>query len=245
MRSGSTLLLHLLMTNPEVSALGERNAVYANRTDLVRLAMAARRANRAPFQRLRYVADQLNHNQFTPNSALLCDPRVRILFIVRQPEASLGSLLELSRTYYQEAWSPARAVEYYEQRLEALIGIGECLPSSTQAALVKYEALIQTPDETLEGLRQFLALRQGFSKTYDIYPFTSTRGDPGPNITAGRIVRKGPSAHTYLSAADLERAVKAYERCAGALARFAVPPSGTPGEQSVVSACEPPGATRA
>ncbi|HUA89621.1 MAG TPA: sulfotransferase, partial [Steroidobacteraceae bacterium] len=31
MRSGSTLLLHLLMTHPQIAAVGERNAVYRRR----------------------------------------------------------------------------------------------------------------------------------------------------------------------------------------------------------------------
>src|SRR5580658_6689096 len=93
MRSGSTLLLHLLMTNPEVSAMGERGAVYASRADLARLTIAARIARRSPFRRLRYVVDQVNHNQLTPNSRLVQDPRIRILFLLRRPERTIASIL--------------------------------------------------------------------------------------------------------------------------------------------------------
>src|SRR5580658_860179 len=97
MRSGSTLLLHLLMTNPEVSAMGERGAVYASRADLARLALATRWAHRSPFRHLGYVADQVNHNQLTPNLSLLKDPRVRVLFLLRRPELTLACILELYR----------------------------------------------------------------------------------------------------------------------------------------------------
>jgi hypothetical protein len=223
MRSGSTLLLHLLMTNPEVSAMGERGAVYASRADFARLALATRLAHPSPFRRLRYVADQVNHNGLTPNFSLLQDPRVRVLFLLRRPELSLASILELYRDHYQQPWSASRAVDYYVERLGVLMKLGESMPSPMCAALIPYETLTESPQETLEAIRSFLRLRQGFSRTYDTYPFTGTHGDPGPNIATGRIIiRKEPSTHVHLGASELERATKAYIRCGGALARFAL-----------------------
>src|SRR5262245_57001546 len=49
MRSGSTLLLHILLTNPEVIGCGERNAVYRSPEDFDKLEIASRFAQRAPF----------------------------------------------------------------------------------------------------------------------------------------------------------------------------------------------------
>jgi hypothetical protein len=220
MRSGSTLLLHLLMTNPEVSALGERGAVYNSRADLARLAIASRVARRSPFRRLRYVADQVNHNHLTPNSRLLRDPRVRILFLLRRPELTIASILELYRTHYRQAWSPSQAVDYYVERLGALTELGEGPASPICAALVSYETLTDLPQETLEAVRVFLGLRQGFTQTYTTHSFTGTHGDPGPNIAAGRIVHKPRTTQAGLNASELERATRAYDRCRSALARF-------------------------
>jgi Sulfotransferase domain len=222
MRSGSTLLLHLLMTNPEVSAKGERGATYGSRADLARLALATRMAHRSPFRLLRYVVDQVNHNHLTPNTGLLHDPRVRILFLLRRPESSLASILELYRAHYPEAWSPARAVEYYVERLAALMKLGDGLASPKCAALIRYETLTESPQETLKALRLFLGLRQEFSHTYDTYSFTRTYGDPGPNIAAGRIIRSVPTTQIHLSESELERATKAYLECGAALDRFAL-----------------------
>jgi hypothetical protein len=222
MRSGSTLLLHLLMTDPEVSALGERGAVYASRADLARLAIASRIARRSPFRRLRYVADQVNHNQLTPNSRLLQDPRVRILFLLRRPERTIASILELYRTHYRQAWSPSQAVDYYIERLGALTELGESLASPICAALIPYETLMDSPQETLEALRLFLGLGQGFTQTYITYSFTGKHGDPGPNIAAGRIIHKAPTTRVDLNVSELERATRAYDRCRSALARFAL-----------------------
>jgi hypothetical protein len=228
MRSGSTLLLHLLMTNPEVSAMGERGAVYASRADLARLALATRWAHRSPFRHLRYAADQVNHNQLTPNFSLLKDPRVRVLFLLRRPELTLASILELYRAHYQQPWSASRAVDYYTERLGALMKLGDSMPSPKGAALICYETLMESPAGTLEALRSFLGLRQGFSQTYDTYSFTGTHGDPGPSIASGRIIRKEPAAHIDLSVSELERATQAYVQCSGALARFALLSGQTP-----------------
>ena len=92
----------------------------------------------------------------------------------------------------------------------------------TCAALIYYETLTESPEETLEALRAFLGLRQGFCQTYDTYSFTGTHGDPGPGIATGRIVRQSPATHIHLSAPELERATEAYFRCSSALARFAL-----------------------
>jgi hypothetical protein len=222
MRSGSTLLLHLLLTNPEVSALGERGAVYTSRADLARLAIASRLARRSPFRRLRYVADQVNHNQLTPNSRLLQDPRVRILFLLRRPELTIASIVELYRAHYRQAWSLSQAVDYYVERLGVLMELGESLASPVCAALIPYEALTDLPQETLEALRRFLGLRQGFTQTYATYAFTGKHGDPGPNIAAGRIIHKAPTTQVHLDVSELARATRAYDQCRSALARFAL-----------------------
>lgn len=223
MRSGSTLLLHLLMTNPEVAALGERGAVYACRADFARLAVAARLARRAPLRRLRYVVDQLNHDQLTPDAGLLQDPRVKVLFLLRRPQPSVSSIVELYRVHYEEGWSVSRAVDYYVGRLGALTRLAQGLSGPTGAALIRYESVLESPQRTLEALRLFLGLRQGFTETYATHRFTGRSGDPGPRIGAGRIVSQRPVAPLDLDVSELERAAAAYDQCSKALGRFELP----------------------
>jgi hypothetical protein len=222
MRSGSTLLLHLLMTNPEISAVGERGVVYASRADLARLALATRAMQLAPFRRLRYVADQVNHNHLTPSSSLLQHPRVRVLFLLRRPEDTVASIVQLYRVHYEQPWSTSRAVAYYVERMAALAKLGESLADVERAALIRYETLTQSPQPTLEALRLFLGLQQGFSQTYETHSFTGSHGDPGPHIAAGRILtHRQPEPHVDLSQAQLQQITEAYVRCNEALARFA------------------------
>jgi Sulfotransferase domain len=218
MRSGSTLLLHLLLTNPQIAACGERNARYDSVADLAHLALTARLTLRWPLRPLRYVADQVNHNGFTPNPALLLSRRVRVLFVLREPRSAIASLLELSRIHYEQAWSAAQAVEYFVTRMEGLADLGGPLRDPKRAALVRYEALISQPQRVLEALRQFLNLPVGFSASYATHDFTGKRGDPGPKISAGRILAPSNAPAVELEAPELARLVAASARCHAALA---------------------------
>jgi hypothetical protein len=223
MRSGSTLLLHLLMTNPEISAVGERGKVYACRADLARLRIAARLAHGSPVRHLRYVADQVNHDHLTPDACLLREAEIRVLFLVRQPEATIASIVDLYRRYHPLPWSVPQAVDYYVQRLETLARLAAALPGRMSAALVRYEDLIAWPDETLEALRRFLQLAHGFSRTYRIHRFTRTYGDPGPNIATGRILSSTAGAAVDLSEYESGHVRNAYAQCRVALEPFALP----------------------
>ena len=222
MRSGSSLVLHVLLTNPEVTAMGERNALYAHPGDFARFGVAMRLAQGLPFKALRYVVDQVNHNALTPDDHVLRDSRVRILFILREPEATITSLLKLSRHYYENAWSVSLATDYYVDRLARLTDIGHAISSDAAAAFIRYESLTQQPTQTLEALSSFLGLARGFSASYPIHSFTRTRGDPGPLIASGRIVPNATVPAPELSGAASRALTDAYRRCEAALARFSL-----------------------
>ncbi len=220
MRSGSTLMLHLLMTNREVSAAGERGVPYASRADLARLAMAVRMKHRSPLRVLQYATDQVNHNHLTPSAQLLQDPRVRILFLLRRPKPTITSIVHLYRTYHPQPWSVPRAVDYYVERLQGLTRLAETLHHARRAALIQYETLTAAPVETLQALQVFLGLAHGFSRSYETYAFTGTHGDPGPHIASGSVLTATGTADVDINESELERADQAYDRCRKALAGF-------------------------
>lgn len=223
MRSGSTLLLHLLLSHPQIAGLGERGASYRSVTDLGRLAIATRLRRRMPLRPLRYVADQVNHSRFTPNVSLLEDPRVRLLFLVRHPAASLASLLDLTRTYY-EPWSVAQAVDYYVERVDSLAGYARSERVRSHGAFVTYEDLTERTQETLSCLQFFLGTEPNFEPTYRLQDFTGKRGDPGANIASGRVRRAAPKNTSELPAQEVERAMRSYRRCLEVMSPLALLP---------------------
>jgi hypothetical protein len=222
MRSGSTLLLHLLLTHPEFAALGERNVPYATAGDLARLALAARRTGTPAFRRLRYVVDQLNHNRLIPEPALLESPRLRVVFLLREPYSALASLLELSRAYYGGSWAIRDAVAYYVARLEGLTDLATRIGAPQRVAWVEYESLTATPEEILEALRVFLGLNVGFSSHYPTQPFTGQRGDPGTKIAAGRVLSGSQAPPVEFTVEQRSELRAVYARCRAALTPFAL-----------------------
>jgi len=223
MRSGSTLLLHLLINHPQIAGLGERGACYRSVTDLGRLALATRWHGRMPLRPLRYVADQVNHSRFTPNVTVLEDPRVRLLLLVRHPAASLASLLHLTRTYY-EPWSVAQAVDYYVERVDTLAGYARAERVRAHAAFLTYDDLTERTQETLSRLQFFLGTEPNFEPNYRLHNFTGKRGDPSANISSGRVRRAVPQNTYELPAQEVERATRSYQRCLEALAPLALLP---------------------
>jgi len=216
MRCGSTFLLHILLTNPEIIACGERNAPYKSPQDFDKLEIFARIGQRVPFRRVRYVVDQINHDHITPNLELLQAERVRCIFLIRDPKETIRSILDLTRTFY-EPWTVQRAVDYYCRRLETLSGYATRLGTGGQA--LSYHDLIYDTPSTLRRLESFLGLNQELREHYNIHGFTGKRGDPSGNIFRGRVVRNQGFRPVDIPAPELERAQQAYESCTRTITR--------------------------
>lgn len=222
MRSGSTLLLHLLLTHPEIIGCGERNACYRTQEDLDRLAVTARRGVRAWFKPFRYVVDQINHDRFTPWPELLGHPQLRLIFLIREPPLALASIVNLARDFYRGG-STAQATDYYVQRLNTLGRYAATCPHPDRATAVTYEDLVDRSQLTLERLQGFLDLETGFTEQYDLQPFTGRRGDPADKIRAGHIVRGPGPEPLEMPSVELDRAWQAYHACRQAMERLAQP----------------------
>lgn len=210
MRSGSTLLLHILLTNPRLIGCGERNAAYSSHLDLDNLEIEARIAQRAPFRRVRYAVDQINHDQFTPSCDFLKDERVLVIFLIRDPPSTIHSILELTRTFYGGAWTVESTVDYYCRRLRTLTERAAGIEGKQKAMALSYDALVDDTPTVLRGLETFLGLDARLREQYAIQRFTGKRGDPSEKIHAGHIVRRRVEPRNQIPPHELERATKAY-----------------------------------
>jgi hypothetical protein len=215
MRCGSTLLMHILLTSPEFIGCGERNAPYQSAVDLDKLELAARSQMRAPFRRARYVVDQINHDKFTPNENLLRSQRVRCIFLIRDPEHTIQSILHLTKEFYQ-TWPASRAVDHYVSRLQTLAAYAVALQG--QSFSVTYEDLVDRTPAALQRLKEFLHLESELREEYALQPFTGRRGDPSENISSGRVLHERPPKQPFkIPEEEIQRAVAAYRVCLDAL----------------------------
>lgn len=209
MRSGSSLLHHILVSHPDLLGCGERNVAYDSADDLHRLHLAARRDRRAYWRSYRYFVDQINHDCFVPRPEFLNRHRIRTIFLIREPAGALSSMVRVLGMHYGTTLEEAAA--YYTGRLARLVDYAQALDDPERGALVTFDALVDHAEATLTELRRFLGLQTGFSPNYQAFDFTGKRGDPGPNIRQGVVRRPVPMELVDIPRDQLAQAREAYD----------------------------------
>jgi hypothetical protein len=193
MRSGSTLLTHILNSNPHVVGLGENHLSYWREKDLDRCVANTMKMHSRRDLRERYVLDKILHNQHSVSPCFLNDPRFRFVYLVREPRNTLSSLLRLSRVVPGFYWSTYDlAAKHYIRRLHHLAKTVEQQRSRERAIVLTYEQLIQSSREMFVDLESFLGLEVPLREKYELMPTTGKPpyGDPGEAIKSGSIQRK-------------------------------------------------------
>ena len=221
MRSGSTLLLHLLMSHSQIIGCGERNTAYRAPRDLDRLAVESRLRAGSLLRAYQYAADQINHTRFTPVERLLDHARVRLLFLVREPEPTIASIIAVAGRYYPSfGWTVERAAAYYMERLHALERIASGLANPASGIFLTHDDLVRRSVETLHLLERYLNLAESLSPRYDLQEFTGRRGDPMDGVRRGRIDPLRPDRRIELPEEVLARVRASHASCVTVLRRF-------------------------
>ena len=211
MRSGSTLLHHLLISHPEIIGRGERNEKFADSRDLDKLKLDVYLHRGEWFRGHRFVAAQINHNRFLKSEALLNHPRVRPIFLIREPHASVASMVRVLDPHY--GTTVEQATDYYADRLNTLRRYAGQIQESSRAIFLTYDDLILNTEATLLALQSFLGLSTRLSEEYRLFDFTGARGDPSPHIMSGRILRQRAEHQIDLDRKVLDRLRKVYADC--------------------------------
>ncbi len=226
MRSGSTLLSHILLSNPSVLGYGETMTRYTSDRDFDLLALKIQWVlRRFPLRGSeRYLLDKLLHNILLPPDGLelLMGHNVRLIFLLREPASSIASLIR------SLGYTPVDAVQYYTLRLKQLEQLAKQVSTSYPAFYLTYQHLLNDTEITLERLRFFLELQTPLSEQYQLLPTTGRRGmgDFSSRIRAGRIVREPTQAispEELIPFELLSEAHEAYQQTSSQLSRFQSP----------------------
>lgn|GEM_PF-3323121 len=234
MRSGSTVLAHILGSHPDIAAVGETHHPYRRPADLIRLAytlMRLRNLGRLPRWALEKALDVGQ-----VHASVLADRRVRVVLLTRRPGPAVASAL----TDVPDAFGPgidpadleARAFRYLLTRYGELAAAGRLL--GERAFALDYQDLVEAPDATLAVLTAWLGLDPPLTRHYVVDAFTGRPGlgDPSAEIKTGwfdptirppLVPPSGP-----LDVRSLARAEVAYAALRGALAGCVSPSSGHP-----------------
>lgn len=206
MRSGSTLLAHILASHPDFAGAGETHISYQTTADLPKLILKTCELLHRPILRARYIVDQINHS-YVANDVLLSEHVYKCVILVREPGATLKSMMNLLKCQEKEA------LEVYSNRLESLTKYGLLL--GERGVLVEYDDLVDQPEKTLAALTRFFGLDSPLTPTYATHRMTrrvAGFGDPSTNIRAGKIIRT-PSHEITISKDTLIAAAHAFDKC--------------------------------
>ena len=227
MRSGSSLLSHILVSNPEIIGFGETHIKYSSELDFKRLMMKVywqgQEFTKIPkyLENLsmnhQYILDKILHNNKFLTDIFLLSERVYTIFLLREPTRTLPSLLEL-----KPHWNQQNALEYYIQRLLALQDYAQLINNKKRTLFITYNQILQDTSSVLTYFQKFLSTKEGFSEEYQILKTTGKRnvGDHKGNIRAGRIVRNQRELKIPVAQELIEKANHYYNQSLSKLSAY-------------------------
>ncbi len=121
MRSGSSLLSHILLNNPEISGIGETHTTYKDKNYHLQLIASILAKKRLLYflSKRKFVMDKVLHKHILDDSILM-DENTFIILLVRTPEEVIPSIL---RTFEitKKPYTFEKAFDHYFERLNCVL----------------------------------------------------------------------------------------------------------------------------
>ena len=193
MRSGSSLLVHLLNTNRDIVGFGETHLSYPTPVHLDQLVDCVKTTMGLKQIEEKFVLDKILHNKHDLGHEVLADRRLKFVFLIREPRGAIRSTMGLRAYNPDTPWQdPLRATRHYTNRLPCLAELAEQINQRDRCLLLSHDQLFQSTPEVFKALESFLNLSEPLTETYDVLSTSGTPGigDMSPWIKAGRIIRQ-------------------------------------------------------
>ena len=220
MRAASSLLSHILTSNPEIIGYGETHTQYYSAQDLKKL-MSKLYGNHYQLKNMtmshKYMLDKILHNNKLIDDSFLKSEQVYALFLIRKPQRTIASILDL-----KSDWDEHKALNYYRERLAKLEEHARFINDKNRSLFIKQEQILDDTDKVFLALQTFLDTKTGFSEQYEVQKTTGMRyvGDQTENIKSGRIVRQKRKLAIEPTEATIEKAMESYQRCCQTLSQY-------------------------
>jgi hypothetical protein len=217
MRSGSSLLTHLLNSNPEIIGFGETHLTYTNERDFKKLLFTLHWRSREIKMDHTYMLDKVLHDHKFLATDFLRSDSVRAVFLLREPKRTLASILDIKPHQNED-----QALDYYVKRLATLESYAKLIDSKEKTLFITHEQVVHQSPTVFRSLQDHLQTKTGFSEEYKVLKTTGKRGvgDSSENIKAGRIVKKERKLEIPISDPVLDKARAAFDRCYETLADY-------------------------
>ena len=220
MRAASSLLSHILTSNPEIIGYGETHTQYYSDRDLKKL-MFKVYGNYYQLKNMtmshKYVLDKVLHNNKLIDDSFLKHEQVYSIFLVRKPQRTIASILDLKAD-----WDEKKALNYYIDRLAKLEEHARFINNKARSLFIQQEQILDNTDKVFQAIQNFLDTKTGFSEKYELQKTTGMRyvGDRTENIKSGRIVREKRKLTIEVADSTVEIAVKSYQKCCQTLSQY-------------------------
>jgi hypothetical protein len=192
MRSYSSLLGHLLGSHPQVTGYVEQHQSYRSSDDLVGLTFGVWRTSGHRVSG-DYLFDKLLHEKHVVADAVLHRDDVLPIYALREPLASMRSIVEMGRRKKRRQWQdPEGAARHVTRRYESL---REMAGRRGAAAALFTDSIVLDTEPTLAALTTYLGLGSPLQPDYRTFEKTGVGGfgDPIGPIASGRIVAARPA----------------------------------------------------
>lgn len=213
MRSGSSLLTHVLSSHPDILGFGESHVRYEKPSSVVEVGYWHLRFRRRWPGGARYLLDKVLHENHLPDVAMLeARTELKIVMMVRGPQGNIASL----RRMFAGKGDPD---DYYQKRFAELGALVARIPATTPFHALSYEALTAAPDRELARLSAFLGLEAPLSRNYQLNEASGRWGvgDGSAMIRSGEILGRDGAAGGE-GAPPSAAAVEAHRRLIAAIA---------------------------
>lgn len=192
MRSGSTLMQHVIAQPPCVLSAGETKIEYTGPEKLEALRkhlftyenISEGDRNSRPWVYL----EKCVHDRYLPAIPPIENPQMRFVFILRHPHPALTSLMKLKGWPYTESVESAHW--YYTHRFASIIKLAEGIGEPENAYFLSYEDFLENPEPHLAALTRFLGFKEPLKSVYPEQKWTAklSLGDVSENIRSRKIV---------------------------------------------------------
>jgi len=212
MRSRSTLLSHILGSHPRISGYAEMHNSYQNAIDLLWLRhQLYERGEKTPVGR--WALDKILHDSQIISPAICDNPDVRKIFLLRNPAETVKSIIHMGNKLQNVPWhmDQVEVFTYYNNRLRTLVGYVE--RAGNPGFFIESGDLVKRSSDVLEGLSDWLGLKEKLRSTYATFKYTGVEkhGDPFANIKSGKILaEKSDYSDIVLDEQLLARAGETY-----------------------------------
>lgn len=210
MRTGSSLLVHILNSNPEILGYGETHLDYRGRRSLTQLhnhvCEQFERHTGLVDSNFTYVMDKVLWPHIKNCSVLRVRP-LKIVVIVRDPADALPSILSRNLDSIQ---TPQDVLDYYVRTIRRLSR--ELRVYGRPFVLLTYSNLVNNTEDELKKITDYLDLVTPLTAEYEQMWSTGERGigDSSKRIKQGRVSQDKTSYGIEIGHDVIEKARERY-----------------------------------